>query len=310
MMINFYDAQCEITGDMNYRNLANEEEQRRMTIVQRNALVQSLGNVSSFRAEYGEDLPTISITCAEDGSLSFDYKDQVIIDANWAASGAVTPVRVNYSVGSRNITVGACSTGAGYDYTNTENVCIQLHSNFADGFTSEGYEDGIGAFCLRYLIPLATDETHAYVSNSVGNSFESVKDVVPYADVLLTTAYNMVNDYQNGVEDAAFLEGVDISLDQGNVYDTFDCCVCDVSYSTGSTVETSAVYVEGGRNTNVRLYLYNEATGSNVNVDYLVNNPGELATDITNNVSENNGISIRDIGSASYSNLGEIMGGN
>lgn len=314
MMINIYDAQCEITGDMTYRNLADNEENRRMTIVQRNALVQSLGNVSSFRAEYGEDSPTISISYAEDGSLSFDYKDHEKVDVDRTIDGGVMSVTVNYSVGSRNITVGACSTGAGHDYTNTENVSIQLHSNFADGFTSEGYEAGIGAFCLRYLIPLATDESHAYVSNSVGNSFEAIKDYVPYADVLLTTGYNMVNDYQNGVENATFLEGVDISLDQGNVYDTFDCCVCDVSYdlsgTEGYSVETSAVYVEGGRNTNVRLYLYNEATDSNVNVDYLVNNPGELATDITNNVSEDNGISIRDIGSASYSNLDEIMGGN
>ena len=310
--INYCDALCEATGDLTYDDLADAAEKRRMTIVQRNALVQNLDNISEFRGELGTDEPDLEITYDDEGTLSLKYKNK-----NSIFSGGVQMV---YTLYDRTISVSNCTTGAAYQSENQHNICVELNNSFCSGFTSEGYE-GDYPYWLKVALGIGNDGLNEYFVSGASDLAENVigqySKAIPYVGIIISGIMNGITDYENGIQSAAYMEGVDISLSQGTVYSNFDCDVCVVKYSIDeddvvtqtSDTYVTMVYAEAGRNTYVRIALYNYYTNGEVTVDDVINNPGELAADI-NSHSDENKFEIRNVYEANYADIDILLNNN
>lgn len=282
LTINVLDYAYEDTGDTTYRDLADAEYERRLDIVQRCALVESLSNVKSFRADMGDDDPDIDIDILDDGSLRFEFHEWGIVEGTQYTDNIVTS-----NLHESSIVIGSCHSGVGTDITTTNAVNIANHNHFAAGFNSDGFEDSdaCAMFWISHVLGFGGETAHAYVSNGIGESVKSLNNIageaVPYVDVLITSVVNGVVDYNTGVNNALFLENQEVLLESGNVYNVFDCNTCMVTYDMCDHHGESGLYAQAGRDTVVRVVEYNYYTGNSYTIEDIINNPSDMHDEFT-----------------------------
>ena len=288
-LINVFDQAYSETGVKDYKTIADNLSDGEYSITQKAALLNSLTHVDQFNGDYKGDNPTFDITTKADGSIEVKFNE-------YRNVGSITSP-VFSDRGESTITIGYTQDGVNHAYSNIDDVTVMLHDRFADGFTADGFESDQAKynFFAEHIFGYADGEGSNFVSGKIADVAEKIPKVGGVAGKAAGPVYDAANavvtaigDYETGKADAAFIDGVGDILKETEIYETFDCNVCNVQYDTADN-KINAVFVEPGRYTYEKIDYYNNNMAGNdkITINDIVENPVALCENIQDMI--NNG---------------------
>lgn len=272
-LINYCDQMYSETNNPAWLEMARNGNDYRMNLVQREAMLDAIGNVEDFHGTYEGDKPYFDVDQRNDGTFVIEFNE-------WRNVGSTaSPVFSNY--GESTITIDPCLDGTTFAIQDTETVELMLHNQYAAGFTSDGFESDEA--CAQFWVEHLLGYGYANAENAILNT---LPDAYGYGTIATHAVYDGIMDYVSGTENAAFVSGVGDHLQTTEIYEVFDCDVVAVHYNA-SDMPSTALYAEAGRYTNQRIDYYNSNYDtSSITTNDLIHHPVDICEDMINIIDD------------------------
>lgn len=226
------------------------------------ALWGAFGGTDEYRGDFQGDMPNISIE-----SKNYDVGNResyVLTYCEYRYIGS--PYSHVYSdLGSSTIIIHPCLEELEISDYYTDRAEENIVNQFASGFTSEGYEDGLGKYIFENALGIAE-------SSASNCYFNNVPPQYGYINIVGQSIIGGLINYQSGVEGATVIEETFNGLEVSNMYAHMGFYVVPIISDT-SEGQTNIQYVQPGTNSAECVESFNEKYETNLSLSEIIHHP-------------------------------------
>ncbi len=245
-----------------YEELLTECENTRKNIIQRMALWGAFGGIDEYRGDFQGDMPTINI---ESKNYDVGNRESYVLTYFEYRNIGSPYAPVISTLGDSTIIIHPCLEELEISDYYTDRAEENIVNQFACGFTSEGYEDGLGKYIFENILGLAEGTVSNYY-------FNNIPPVGGYINIIGQSIIGGFVNYQAGVEGATVIEETFNGLDVSNMYAHMGFYVVPIISDT-SEGQTNIQYVQPGTNSAECVESFNEKSETKLSLSEIIYHP-------------------------------------
>ena len=279
------------------KEIADQLLSLRRSFSQKNVLFQSLNNISPILGGEDDSFPDIKIQAVNQNDNKTDYS----VDYKTLSGKIELNNSMNFGYG--NIYVKSC-VSSDKEFDDVVNSARNTFNNtFCEGFDTDGLTS-VEAYCnfqlshiKEFVSSMCNDTILGSVIDKVNIDAQSKQALGLMGDILEYVP-NLMDDYNQGVENAQIIEQQITNIENCDTYKTFGCEFVWVTYD--SIVEqNTASYVTVGAYTLDSLYAFNEIFPEKATtMEELLNDIDSLTVKKTDIIKEGNGDGLTEVSRA------------
>ena len=243
------------------------------------SLLETIEEIGQFNGEYQADYPTLSVSIADDDSLTLTFCEFRNIGSD------ISPIMSN--LGKSTVTIFRTRNGKMIDASAIENAELAFAGHFGGFSVSEEIPGFVQDEVTGELIDTGSEKFGEYIAEKTGKAaLGNAIGYIPIAGDIASFAVDMTVSSQKAEEDAVFIKGQFDGLESAKVYSDFDCSVSIVQYKMADN-EQEIVYAYAGENTFEIVANVNEALSTTISGQDVIENPNEVWKTRCQKIEEN-----------------------
>lgn len=261
-------GQMREIGDAESKEYKNIKSDRNV-IIQRLTLISIVKEIGTFRGEYQDKYPAVSISTGEDFELVMTFNEFRNVGNDY--------VQIISNLSESTVTIGYTTNGSNIAIEVPDGVELAFKAYFCNySKESEGaeflYDEATG-----YLIGKGSEMASQYVGKTLGKEvLGTAIKAVPFAGDVVGFGIDVALEQQEQEKAIEFIEGEIGEADKAIVYSHYDCSVNYVHYDIAEKSEHT-LYAYDGEETGERVRrvdaLFHEKLGKGISQGDVFENP-------------------------------------
>ena len=279
------------------QEIADQLLSLRCSFSQKNVLFQSLNNISPILGGEDDSFPDIKIQAVNQDDNKTDYS------VDYKTLSGKIELNNSTGIGYGNIYVKSCVSGKEEVESAVNSARDTFNNTFCEGFDTDGLasvedycnfqlshiKEFVGSMCKNTILGSVIDKVNIDAQSK--QALGLIGDILEYVP-------NLIDDYNQGVENAQIIEQQITNIQNCLTYETFGCEFIWVTYDSIVEQNTTS-YVTVGAYTLDSIYAFNEIYPDQATTtEELLNDIDSLTAKITKIIKDGRGDGLTEVSRA------------